>query len=274
MTWAAVVGDPIDHSLSPALHRRAYQLLGLDWEYKRFRVNAAQLPAFMQALPADCAGLSVTMPCKRAVLGSVDATESLAKLLRVANTVVIQGGLRAAFNTDVAGIVEALRPLLGDGRGTPVILGNGATACSALAAMATLGHRRVAVVARSLAGADGAFATAQKLGIEATAVPLKLTPQVVSAVNHAPIVVSTIPPAASSEIAAAISPRPGATILDVTYSAGKSPLSQAFSQQGGTVVDPLSMLAHQGIAQVKLMTDREVPYAPIYQAVCAAASSR
>ncbi len=268
MVWAAVIGDPISHSRSPALHLAAYRLLGLDWEYRAIRVDQEQLGPFMRSLPPDCAGLSVTMPDKRAILEHTDVAESLVKTLKVANTVVIQAGLKAAFNTDVYGITEALRfgGAVREADGEPLVIGNGATACSALAALGTLGYRSVRIAARNLAGADGAYALAAKLGISATGLPLRLQGAVREALAQAPIVISTIPPAALTPfVDAAV--RPGAVLLDVTYSSSSSPLDAAFQAQGATSVNPLVMLTYQGIAQVKLMTSREVPFEPMYKAV-------
>lgn len=274
--WACVIGKPIAHSLSPVLHTKAYDLLGLDWDYYRFEVSADDVPQFFAELPNECQGVSVTMPCKRAVLSQVDSVESMAKALKVANTVVSQGGLKAAFNTDVQGIEEAIRPLIegAQDQGRPVVIGNGATACSALAALATLGHRNVVIAARNLAGSDGAFSTAQKLGIVAEGIPLRLTENVTTAINSAPIVVSTVPHAASAEIAARIDPGSNATLLDVTYSGDESPLEAAFVRSGARVASPLAMLVHQGIAQVKLMTNREVPFQPVFEAVVNAAGTK
>ncbi|WRS29691.1 shikimate dehydrogenase [Actinomycetaceae bacterium MB13-C1-2] len=275
MTWACVIGKPIEHSLSPVLHQTAYGLLGLDWQYRRFEVDAESLPTFMEDLGSDCIGVSVTMPCKREILKQVDSVESLAKALGVANTVVMQGGLKAAFNTDVRGIEEALRPgLENHPEGSPLIIGNGATACSALAALATLGYRDVHVAARNLAGIGGAFSIAPKLGISAEAIPLKLVDLVAEAASSAPVVISTIPPSASDVLAPLLRPRSDSVLLDVTYSESVQALSEAFLRAGARVASPLSMLVHQGIAQVKLMTDREVPYEPVFKAVQTAARMR
>ncbi len=268
MVWAAVIGDPIRHSRSPALHLAAYRLLGLDWEYRAIRVDREHLGAFMQELPEDCVGLSVTMPDKRAILDYTDVAESVAKTLKVANTVVVQAGMKAAFNTDVYGITEALRfgarPLVADGE--PLVIGNGATACSALAALGSLGYRSVSIAARNLAGADGAYSLAARLGISATGIPLRLEGAVRQALAKAPAVISTIPPAVLEPFADA-TVDPGAVLLDVTYSSALSPLEDAFKTGGATSVSPLVMLTYQGIAQVKLMTSREVPFEPIYKAV-------
>ena len=268
VVWAAVIGDPISHSRSPALHREAYRLLGLDWEYRAIKVEAQQLGAFMETLPEDCAGLSVTMPNKRAILDFTDAAESVAKMLGVANTVVIQAGLKAAFNTDVYGITEALRSGGALAKGEPVVIGNGATACSAIAALGGLHYRSATIIARNLSGPQGAYSLASKLGISATGIPLKLEGSVRGALAAAPIVISTIPPSVLQPFANA-RVRADSVLLDVTYSAGLGPLQQAFVSSGAASVNPLVMLTYQGIAQVKLMTSEEVPFEPIYEAVLA-----
>ncbi len=276
-TWAAVIGDPIEHSLSPVLHQRAYELLGLPWKYRKIKVDSAQLPQFIQDLPSSCVGLSVTMPNKKALLAQADTAESLAKTLGVANTLVISAGMRAAFNTDVHGITSAiedtsatfLEGALPDG--VPVIFGNGATAISALAALGTLGYKETFIVARRLAGAGSAFQVANKLGIDAQGVALHLNASVQAALQRAPLIVSTIPATPLGHAVSGVRLRSDAIGLDVTYSSDESPLSSALAASGGASADPLAMLTYQGLAQVKLMTSKEVPFTPVYEAVLEAA---
>ena len=145
---AAVLGSPIAHSLSPALHRAAYRALGLDgWCYAAIECDEARLPGLLDECGPDWAGLSLTMPLKRAVLGLLDHAEPLALEVGAANTVVFAGGARHGYNTDVPGMISALTEagLPGPESGPPparvLILGAGATACSALAAVRGLGTR-------------------------------------------------------------------------------------------------------------------------------------
>ncbi|WP_460433356.1 shikimate dehydrogenase family protein, partial [Angustibacter speluncae] len=158
MRRAAVLGSPVAHSLSPALHAAAYRSLGLDdWSYEAVEVREADLPAFLDGLDHGWAGLSLTMPLKRAVLPLLDEVSPLAGLLGVVNTVTFgpavdadagtdprwtDPGLRTrrGDNTDVAGIVEAVREAgTTSPGGQVVLLGAGATALSALAAARELG---------------------------------------------------------------------------------------------------------------------------------------
>jgi len=132
---AAVLGSPIAHSLSPVLHRAACAATGLTgWTYEAIECDEAGLAALVAGCGPDWAGLSLTMPLKRAVLPMLDHVDPLAADVGGANTVVFTPGQprpqRHGYNTDVAGMVDALA-----GAGLPaprsaVILGAGATACA------------------------------------------------------------------------------------------------------------------------------------------------
>ena len=119
---AAVLGHPIEHSLSPVLHRAAWAALGLDWTYDRIDVVGADLPAFLDSLDESWVGLSLTMPLKRDVLPLLDEIDDIARATGAVNTVLLDGGRRRGTNTDVAGLVVALDER-GAGRGPSVVLG-------------------------------------------------------------------------------------------------------------------------------------------------------
>jgi shikimate dehydrogenase len=104
---AAVLGSPIAHSLSPALHRAAYAELGLDdWTYEAVECDEAALAAFVTSRGPDWAGLSLTMPLKRTVLPLLAYADPLAVIAGGANTVVFRPDGRYGYNTDVQGIVS------------------------------------------------------------------------------------------------------------------------------------------------------------------------
>jgi shikimate dehydrogenase len=161
---AAALGSPIAHSLSPALHSAAYAALGLDgWTYAAIECDEEQLPGLLASCDSRWAGLSLTMPLKRAVLPLLDYTEPLAAEVGGANTVVFSGGQRRGYNTDVPGMVAALAEA---GVRVPVsatILGAGATACAALAALRALGLATVVVQVRDAARAGDLLAAARRL---------------------------------------------------------------------------------------------------------------
>ena len=161
---AAVLGSPIAHSLSPALHTAAYAALGLDdWTDQAIECDAAGLPAFVTARGPDWAGLSLTMPLKRTVLPLLDHVDPLAAATGGANTVVFRPDGRYGYNTDVRGIVDALTEAGAPAPGRATIIGAGATACSALAALRELGTAGADVVVRDPSRAAGLLAAADRL---------------------------------------------------------------------------------------------------------------
>jgi shikimate dehydrogenase len=177
-----VLGSPIAHSLSPALHLAGYRELGLaDWSYEAIECDEHDLPGFLDSLGPEWAGLSLTMPLKRAVLPLLDETERLALDVGAANTVLLREGKRLGYNTDVPGMVAALRAAGVTSGRNAVILGSGATACSALAALRELGSGEsgpgelgsgesgageIAVAVRSLARAAPLLDVAAQLGVD------------------------------------------------------------------------------------------------------------
>jgi shikimate dehydrogenase len=167
MPRAAVLGHPIAHSKSPVLHRAAYQALGLsDWTYDAFDVDDADLPGFVAGLDGEWGGLSLTMPLKKVALDLVDHVEPLAKVVGAVNTVTFGPAGSVGSNTDVHGIVQAVREASGGQvfeRAT--ILGGGATAASSLAAVAELGVTSPRVYVRSMARSKELLEAAMRMGI-------------------------------------------------------------------------------------------------------------
>src|SRR6201999_2535715 len=150
MRRAAVLGSPIRHSLSPVLHEAAYQALDLrGWHYGKIECDEAGLPGLVASMGPEWAGLSLTMPLKRVALEVADQVSPLAGAVGAANTLVFGAaeGWRAD-NTDVAGIVLALREAGLDRGEQAGILGAGGTAQAALAAVCALGHQAPSVVGR------------------------------------------------------------------------------------------------------------------------------
>ena len=112
---AAVLGSPIAHSLSPVLHQAGYRALGLaGWAYQAVECDEARLPGLISGCGPDWAGLSLTMPLKRAVLPLLDEAEPLVAEVGAANTVIFDAGRRSGHNTDVPGMIAALAESLPD----------------------------------------------------------------------------------------------------------------------------------------------------------------
>ena len=246
---AAVLGSPIAHSLSPVLHRAAYAALGLgDWTYTAIECDEAGLAGVL-AVPG-WAGLSLTMPLKRAVLPLLDRTEPLAVEAGGANTVVFEGGARLGYNTDVPGMVTALAEAGVTAPAGATILGAGATACAALAALRETGLTSAVVLVRDQARAGDLLAAAGRLGMAVELRPFG------TGVRDGDLLVSTVPAGAADYYAErARNPRPGpSAVLDVVYHPWPTPLAQAAARSGAVVVSGFDLLLHQAARQVELMT--------------------
>jgi shikimate dehydrogenase len=246
-TRLAVLGSPIAHSKSPALHRAAYRVLGLDWQYDAIEVAAAQLPEFVAGLGSEWRGLSLTMPLKKDVLPLLDQRAPLVDISGAANTVLFDEGL-SGFNTDVFGIVAALRERI-EGRGSALILGGGATAGSALLAAADLGFAAVRILMR-----DPSKTSELKRIAESLTVPVKFG-SVGDAIGAPDLVISTVPGHAELDIQFSFPVRRNAILFDVAYEPWPSTLALQWLEAGGTVVTGIEMLAWQALAQVRVFVN-------------------
>jgi shikimate dehydrogenase len=250
---AAVLGKPIAHSLSPVLHRAAYDELGLtDWSYERFEVDEAGLPSFFEKLGPEWAGLSLTMPLKRAVIPLVDEISETAASVDAVNTVVFaEDGRRIGDNTDIPGMVAALREHGIEQVGSAAILGAGATASSALAALARICTGEVVAYVRSEARAAEMRQWGERLDVEVRTADWADAEQAL----RAPLVIATTPAGTTDALAAAVPERP-ATLFDVLYEPWPTELAARWSMFGGAVVSGLDLLVHQAVLQVEQMTGR------------------
>jgi shikimate dehydrogenase len=126
-----VLGDPVEHSLSPVLHAAGYAALGLDWSYAAHRVASGGLPDFLAGLDEEWRGLSLTMPLKREAVPLVDELSERARLAGAANTIVLDDdGRSRGDNTDIPGAIAAIRERTSAPLATAAIIGGGATANS------------------------------------------------------------------------------------------------------------------------------------------------
>jgi shikimate dehydrogenase len=268
-----VLGSPIGHSLSPVLHRAAYAALGLTWwRYEAIDCDEAGLPALLDRCGPDWAGLSLTMPLKRTVLPLLDRVEPLARQVGCANTVVFAAAQRLGYNTDVPGMVRALAEhgVGGDGQaaGPALIIGGGATACAALAAVRELGENSVTVAVRDSGRTGDLLSAADRIGITVTLAAFE--PAVL---RPARLIISTVPAGAADIFAEALAsreppavparggdfPEPPAIVLDVVYHPWPTALALAARRTGAVLATGFDLLLHQAARQVELMTDRPAP---------------
>ncbi|MFE0027061.1 shikimate dehydrogenase [Amycolatopsis sp. NPDC059021] len=257
---AAVLGKPIEHSLSPVLHGAAFRALGLDgWTYERIEAGAEELPGFVDGLGPEWAGFSVTMPGKRAALDYADEVTPRAAAVGAANTLVrrAEGGWRADC-TDVEGVTGALRaaggytPSAGD---VAVVLGAGGTAAAAVVGLADLGVRQVRLVVREPARAGETVDAAKRAALDVEV--LRWSEVDFAALATAAVLVNTVPPDAvlpHIEHLAGIG-----CVLDVIYHPWPTPLAEAVAARGGRLATGLDMLLHQAFGQTEQFTGLPAP---------------
>jgi len=277
-----VLGDPVHHSLSPAIHNTALAELGLDWIYLALPVTAADLASVVPALEAlDCRGLNVTIPHKQAVTALVAELSPLAQRLGAVNTLVRrpQGGWLGT-NTDVEGFLAPLRDADWQGQ-RAVVLGCGGSALAVLAGLEQLGFGSITVAGRNttalaalLEGCRGWLPTLEPLAWTTADEELLL-----QALAQADLVVNCTPVGMASttdSMAANRSPlsaaaldrlRPGCGVYDLIYTPRPTALLQGASARGCRTWDGLEMLVAQGAAALRLWSGRDtVPVAAMRQA--------
>jgi shikimate dehydrogenase len=249
-----VVGSPITHSLSPALHRAAYAELGLEWTYDHVQVESADLGQFVAGLDESWRGLSLTMPLKRTVVPLLDTYDGWVRLSGVANTLVLEDGGRHGFNTDIPGAIAAMGERLPAPARSAVVLGGGATATSVLLALAETGCTSARVLVREPARAAETIAVvsahphAPELSVETLGEMSRI---------EADLLVTTIPGAAQTpELLALCADVP--SVFEVVYDPWPTPLARAVLEDGRHLVAGLDLLAHQAVGQVQRMTGRDV----------------
>ena len=250
----AVIGSPIAHSLSPALHNAAFSALGLDYVYVAFEVGAGSGEAAVGAARAlGLAGLSVTMPLKGEVAGAVDALTPTAAALGSVNCVVADGGRLTGHNTDGAGFLASLEGVAVAGRRC-LVLGAGGAARSVVHALAGVGAS-VAVWNRTPGRAEAAAALAGRNG-QVVATP---SPRGFDVVINA---TSAGMAGTAGEGFVPIDPdelTPDHTVVDLVYHPQATPLLVAAAERDARAIGGLGMLVHQAAEAFRLWTGHTAP---------------
>lgn len=255
---AAVLGSPVAHSLSPVLHLAAYRALGLDdWVYEAIECDELRLPGLLDSLGPDWAGLSLTMPLKRAVLPLLDLAQPLVTRVGAANTVLLRGGRRVGHNTDVPGMARAMRGAGVTPEGNVAVIGSGATACAAVAALGDTVTGEITVAVRAPERAEPLLEVARRFRVRVRLADLG--PSLAS--QPWDLLISTVPGCAADPLAEQIAA--GAirakAVFDVVYDPWPTALAAAAAATGATVISGYELLVQQAVGQVELMTGHRAP---------------
>jgi shikimate dehydrogenase len=267
--WAAVLGKPIAHSLSPVLHNTGFAAAGLTgWRYTAIECAEAELADLVAGLGPEWAGLSLTMPLKEVALVVADAVSPVAAALGAANTLVPRPGGWYAENTDAPGMVDALR---GAGLSTVdsvAILGAGGTARAALAAAQRLGASAVTVYARRPEAVEALRPVAEHLGLPVAYAGFARAVEC----GGADLVISTVPKGVADDLSVAW--RSGSVLFDALYDPWPTPLAAAARAAGCPIVSGLDLLLAQALHQFTLFTGLAAPAGAMRAALFEAAVRR
>ena len=252
---AGIIGDPVVHSRSPAMHNAAYAACGLDWVYVAFTVPAGSAAdALRAARSLGLAGLNVTMPHKTDAAAACDELTPTARRLDAANTVSVgESGRLLGDSTDGPGFLAALAELGVDPNGRRVLVVGAGGAGRAIAN--ALGERgaQVVVAARrpEAARAAAALANGEALALDA----------VDGTIADVDVIVNATPLGMRGEAPPIDTARLGAThvVFDTVYHPAETPLMVAARARGATVTNGLSMLVHQAAAAFRVLTGVEAP---------------
>jgi len=250
-----IIGWPVAHSLSPAMHNAAFRALGLDWTYVAFPVDPARVAEAVRGLAAaGVAGLNVTIPHKHAVLEECSAVSDAVAAIGAANTLIPDGaGGWRADNTDAPGFLRALdeaAPLTLDGR-TALVIGAGGAARAVVFALRQRGARvLVANRTPARAAALGDPVGFSRDALEDAAGHSALVVNCTSLGLHGDGIPDELPLAALG---------PGQVVVDVVYRPGGTAWLAAAAGSGARCVDGLGILLHQGAAAFVQWTGQEPP---------------
>lgn len=241
---AAVIGSPVRHSISPAIHNAAFAARGLDWVYLAFEVAPGAAAAALEAVRVlGIRGLSVTMPHKTAVADAVDELSNAARELRAVNCVVHRDGRLIGDNTDGAGFVDAFRHDTGaDVAGKRcAVIGGGGAARAVVRALAHAAVADVVVVTRRADAAATAAALAGPVGRTGT----------IDDVASCDVVINCTPLGMHGTVAGEVLPtpidvlQPGQVAVDLVYNPLETPWLAAARARGVEAHGGLSMLVFQ-----------------------------
>jgi len=250
-----IIGHPLSHSLSPAMHESAFLACGIPGRYLTFPVRGDELETFLQvAVEVEMRGFNVTIPHKESIVPLLDRLDPTAEAVRAVNTVVLEGGDAIGYNTDVHGIVMALKEHGVEVKGRKaLVLGAGGAARAACAALAGQGAR-ITVANRTRAKAES---LAQRFkNIHAVPVEDAQRESFDLVINCTPLGMKGFP----DELP--ISPvifHEGQFVMDTIYNPPLTRLLQEAQKRGAQIANGESMLVHQALRSFEIWTGKVPP---------------
>lgn len=264
-----VMGWPLEHTLSPAMHNAAYEVLGLDWVYLPLAVRDVagvhQVADALRLLP--CRGFNVTMPYKRVILDVCDEVAAQARLAGAVNTVHIRDGVLMGYNTDGRGLLESLRAEASfepEGRRVAIV-GSGGAAAAVLATLVLSGAAHVTVISRDPAHAEDLVARMSMHARDTRLVALAAGDDAAPFVEAADVVVNATPLGMNPDDALPVRREwlhAGQIVSDMVYRPAVTPLLVAAAAAGAKPVGGLGMLVAQGAMALEIWNGEAAVAAP------------
>jgi len=266
-----IIGDPIEHSMSPVMHNAAFQALGLDYVYLPFHVRREELPGAIAGIRAlNVVGLNVTIPHKEAVILLLDKLEPLAEKMGAVNTIVNEGGLLTGHNTDAPGFLQALRSKGIDPEGKSIlILGAGGASKGISFILAEAGASLV-ILNRTVTRAEElASQIAQYYHRRPEALTLS-EENLARGLDGADILVNTtsvgmVPYVNQTPMPANLL-NPNLVVCDIVYNPLETRLLKEAKAAGARTIDGLNMLVWQGALAFEKWTGQKAPFEIMKQA--------
>ena len=247
---AAVLGSPIAHSLSPVLHGKAFEVLGISGTYEAIKVESGGLSEFLRRQGQSYDYLSLTMPLKEEVLDIAKASsikvDDLAQRIQSVNTLVKSGTGWSATSTDGSGFIKALANAGYDHFNSVLILGAGGTARAVAGALDEIADS-VSIMGRSVRRNAGIAACFRKL------VPEFIVWDDQIDLSQFDLVVNTTPSGAADLVAENIPSKVEGLLFDVLYKPWPTLIARRWSDGGGKVISGLELLLYQGIDQINIV---------------------
>jgi len=245
--YAEVIGDPIAHSKSPLIHKHWLQLLDIEGDYLRTRVEPVNLGDFLaqRREDPDWLGCNVTVPHKEKIVPLIDEVDQSAAIIGAVNCVVPREGKLVGYNTDVDGIAASLDGTDFEGRDA-VLIGAGGAARAAVAYLAYRNLRSLTVLARDPKKAESLSELAPRLAFKFdTLEPAELHPTPAAIINASPLGMVGSPAMPETLLAAVAGSARGAAVFDMVYNPLETTFLATGRKGGGEAVDGLTMLIGQ-----------------------------
>ena len=272
-----LLGSPVAHSLSPAMHNASFQALGIDFVYLAFDVGTEKLAQTVRVLrDLNTYGFNLTMPDKKEIIGSLDELSQAARMIGAVNTVVNRDGKLIGYNTDGIGYVESIREKGIEVRGREItLLGAGGAAGAAAVQMALEGAKKIHIANRRSGSWKAAGELVDRINretqCEADLTDLEDTRALSEKIAASSLLtnatsVGMAPDTETSPVKDLSVLHSGLAVSDVIYNPRETKLMRDARERGCRAYNGMYMLLHQGAAAFRLWTGKEMPVAQIRKA--------